>query len=127
MALELGSLGEEMTLKIKQGSDFGPFPTTMKNPDGSAMNLTGMIFRGHIRKKASDTAIVATFTCTITNAAAGQWEFGLSAAVTTALTAGATINSGDSKYVWDMEYVDSSSKVRPLWYGTAYVFREVTK
>lgn len=50
MALTLGNIGEEMDLLIRQGGTFGPHVFTMKNPDGSAFDLTGMVLRGSIRK-----------------------------------------------------------------------------
>jgi hypothetical protein len=62
----LGSIGVKLDLLIKQGSTFGPHKFTLTNPDGTPLDLTGCIVRAHIRKKASDTAIVCDLDTPVT-------------------------------------------------------------
>lgn len=129
----IGYFGERLDLKIRQGATFGPIQATMRNPVvppatiGTPVDLTGCTIRGQIRRKALDVAIVASFAVTITNAAAGQYEFGLSSATTAGITAGETLDSSTSKYVWDLELVDATGRITPLYYGAVTVLREVTR
>lgn len=128
MALELGTFGEELTLRIRQGATFGPFTGEMKNrSDGSPVNLTGSVLRGKIKKKASDLATVADLLFTIDPGTGGTYSFGLDATTTAALDCGDTINAGASQYVHDIEWQDSAGRVLPLYFGKVFVFREVTK
>lgn len=125
---KIGSIGAEMDLLIKQGGTFGPVTVTARNPDNTPMDLTGCTVRGQIRKKALDTAVVATFVCTIaadqvTNR--GKFEFGLTDEVTAAIAADE--QPAKSLFVWDMELEDSAGRVIPLYYGQVEVFREVTR
>ena len=127
MTNAIQNYGERLDLRIRQGATFGPINATMNNPDGSAVDLTGCTVRGQIRKKALDTAIVATFDCAITNATAGQYTFGLTAAITAGITAGETVELNASQYVWDLELLDASNRVTALYYGGVTVLREVTR
>ena len=129
----IGYYGERLDLRVRQGATFGPIQATMRNPVvppaelGTPVDLTGCTIRGQIRRKALDVAIVASFAVTITNAVNGQYEFGLSSTTTTGITAGETLDSTQSKYVWDLELVDSSGRITPLYYGVVNVLREVTR
>lgn len=123
----IGDYGQKLDLNIRQGGTFGPFAVTITNPDNTPVNLTGYTFRGQIRKKPKDTAIVAEFSCVITNPTAGIFTFTIPATITSTIPAGDTINSSDSKYIYDLEMVDNTSKVIPLIYGNAIVLREVTR
>lgn len=123
----LGNIGEKLDLLVKQGSTLGPFNATMKNPDGSPVNMTGMELRAQIRRTGLSPTIVATIPATITNPALGQYTFGLSDEATAAIPAGETLKDPASKYVWDMELEDAAGNVMPLYYGDCKVFREVTR
>jgi hypothetical protein len=123
----LGNIGEKLDLLVKQGSTLGPFNATMKNPDGSPVNMTGMELRAQIRRTGLSPAIVATIPATITNPVLGQYTFGLSDEATAAIPAGETLKDPASKYVWDMELEDAAGNVMPLYYGDCKVFREVTR
>lgn len=123
----LGSIGDKVDLLIKQGSTFGPMVATLKNPDLTAVDLTSMVIRGQIRKKALDTAIVASVVVAITDATGGVFEFSLTDEVTAAIVADELMQRPGSKYVWDMEIEDSLGRVIPLYYGDVTVFREVTR
>lgn len=126
-ALTLGTLGEEMNLRIRQGATFGPHLFRMTNPDGSPVNLTGCTIRGQIRKTALAPSAALSFTATITDAAQGRYQLLFTAAQTAAIKAGEKETDSDSKYVWDLEFVDSTGAILPLYYGVVTVFREVTR
>jgi hypothetical protein len=123
----LGYIGERLDLLVKQGSTLGPFPVELKDSVGAAIDLTGCNIRGHIRRKALDTALVKSFNVVITDAAAGKFSFSLSDEETATIPAGEELKDRDSIYVWDMELEDSAGSVRPLYYGELKVFREVTR
>lgn len=123
----IGNIGDRLDLRIRQGADFGPVRSTIHNPDGTPMDLTGCIVRGMVKKKPSDTVPAATFEASITDALAGKFAFWLPNTVTYTLKAGAKIDSPESAYVWDFEMVDSLGRVLPVFYGDALVQREVTR
>lgn len=123
----LGYIGERLDLLVRQGATLGPFDAAMQNPDGSAVNLIGATIRGQVRKKALDPTVVTDIDVTITDAALGKYSFGLSVAKTTVIAAGETIKESASLYVWDLELVDATGRVIPLYYGNVTVFREVTR
>lgn len=123
----LGSIGEKLDLLVKQGSTLGPFNASMKNPDGSPVNMTGMTLRAQIRRTGLSTTVVASIPVTVTNPTLGQYTFGLSDEATAAIPAGETLKDPASKYVWDMELEDAAGNVMPLYYGDCKVFREVTR
>lgn len=126
---QIGTKGSELDLLIRQGATFGPIVSTITNPDTSPMNLTGATFRAQIRKTPTSPLVEgATADFTVTNAAAGQFSWGFSSAVTTLLAADSESElAAASTYVWDMELEDSTGRVIPLMYGKVNVFREVTK
>lgn len=123
----LGSIGEKLDLLVKQGSTLGPFNASMKNPDGSPVNMTGMTLRAQIRRTGLSATVVANIPVTVTNPTLGQYTFGLSDEATAAIPAGETLKDPASKYVWDMELEDAAGNVMPLYYGDCKVFREVTR
>jgi len=126
---QIGTKGSELDLLIRQGATFGPIVSTITNPNGTAMNLTGATLRAQIRKTPTSPLVEgAVGEFTITNAAAGQFSWGFSAAVTELLVADSESElAAASTYVWDMELEDLSGRVIPLMYGKVNVFREVTK
>lgn len=122
----LGSKGANSDIVIKQGSTLS-FVCTLTNDDSSPVNLTNCTLRGQIRKNAS-SALTVAFSFTVTNAAQGQFTFGLTDTQTAALAADMiTEDAYASLYDYDIELVDSSNNVIPLMYGKAKVFREITK
>lgn len=127
MTIEIGFLGEEMHLSIKQGATFGPVTATMTNPDGTPVNLTGCGFVGTIRKKAKDTdPPIGSLTFAITDAVNGKYQFSMSDTATAALPCGESLQSGDSTFVYDIMMSDAGGNVLPLYYGKVTVFREVS-
>ena len=124
----IGDIGEPLDLLIRQGADFGPITETLTNPDGSPFDLTGCLCRGQIRRAAADPTVVAEFVFQVADdPTTGVVVWGLSHAVTAALSAGETIKDPASRYVYDHELVDASGRILPWRYGAVLVHREVTR
>jgi hypothetical protein len=124
----LGSRGKRLDLWIQQGATWGPHRMTIRNPDGTPMDLTGASMRAHLRRKALDPVALLAFTFTALDAVNGvmQWDQ-VAAAVTAGLTAGEDPMQIASRAVWDGELVDASGRVlRPMW-GQVTIDREVTR
>ena len=126
---QIGTKGAELDLLIRQGATFGPVTSTIKNPNGSAMNITGATLRAQVRKTpTSPIGEGCTASFTITDAANGVFEWSFSDDATALLVADSESEIAPaSTYVWDMEMEDSTGRVIPLMYGKVNVFREVTK
>ncbi len=123
--LELGFLGEELNLTMVQGADFGPVLVTTTSPDDTPVDFTGCTFRGQIRSKFGKH--LANITVTMDNPGDGEYSFGVPASVTAKLPAGADLDSEDSVHRWDLECVDSSGLIVPVYYGTVTVRKRITK
>jgi len=126
MAVTIGFKGAELNLLVRQGATFGPMACTLTNPDTSPVSLAGATIRGQVRRLPNSATVAAPFTCTITNSAAGQFSYSITATDTASLSAGLTETDADSQYYWDME-MEIAGVVTPLMYGAVSVFREVTK
>jgi hypothetical protein len=125
--MRIGTIGEKQDLLIRQGATFGPVRAKMTNPDGTAMNLTGCIIRGQVRDEPLGSAVVCDVDVTITDPVNGDYEYGISAAKTAAMSAGAQLRDKLSQKFWDLELEDTLTRVTPLYYGDVSVFREVTR
>lgn len=123
--LELGFIGEELNLSMVQGADFGPITVTMTNPDTTPVDLTGSTIRGQIRTTYGKH--LANLSVEIDNPSSGVYTFGVPAASTLKLPAGLELDSADSVHVWDLESVNSSGVVMPLYYGKVTVRKRATK
>lgn len=105
---------------IQQGA-LMEWAISMKNPDKTAMNLTGYTVRGQLRRTFDSATVeldLATGShVTISNAAGGIVTLSIAASVTATL-------SGSYKY--DIELVNGSD-VHRILQGTMTVSREVTR
>jgi len=105
-------------LTIDQGSDF-TLDLAVKE-GGSAKNLSGYSARAQMRTTKSASTVAASFTCTVTNAGAGELKMELGNATTSAISAG--------KYYYDLEiYTNSNVIVQRLMEGTIILTPEVTR
>jgi len=106
-------------LVIDQGSTFA-IDLTVKE-SGSAKNLTGYSARAQMRSTKTDSAVAGTFTCTVlTPPTNGQVKMELSAATSTAMTAGL--------YYYDLEiHTGSDAIVKRLLEGKVTLNQEVTR
>lgn len=64
---------------------------TMQDGNGAAINITGRTYTAQLRATADASAVLATFSCSVTNGAAGQMSATLSATTTATLSAGSGI------------------------------------
>ena len=118
-------------LIMYQGSTFG-LSITVKDANNAAQNLTSYTARMQIRQDytsgtATETLTSANGEITIT-AATGNVSIELAAS----RTANISVDMSNGKppkslYVYDLELVDSASKVSKLLYGDVTVYGEVTR
>lgn len=64
---------------------------TMQDGSGSPINITGRTYSAQLRPTVDSSTVLATFTCSITSASAGQMNATLSATQTAGLSAGSGI------------------------------------
>ena len=87
--------------------------------DGSTpVDITGRTYSSQIRTQQDSTTIKASFTCTVTNGAAGQVTCVLSATSSAALSAGL--------YFWDLQET-ASGTVSTILAGNITVLADVTR
>jgi len=114
-------------ITIEQGATFTR-QITMRQSNGSPMDLTGYIGRAMVRKTYGATAPSATFTVDFdADRATGIITLTLSAEQTAAIPAGESVDETDSQYVWDFELEDVSGVVMRVLKGACYVDPEATK
>lgn len=104
-------------LTVRSG-DTETITLTLNDDTGTAINITGRTYAAQIRETVDAASPLATFTCTITNAAAGQVACTLSAATTAALAAGVG--------VWDLQETYAGA-VTTLLAGPARIEKDVTR
>jgi hypothetical protein len=90
--------------------------------------LTGWTGVGQIRTEAGAAAIIAPLTITVTNAAAGEGEVGITGAVSAAIPATGKTFGETTRYVWDAYLVHATSPLSPMriFNGSAEVSPSVT-
>ena len=106
-----------LDLTINQGATFKR-DVTIADADNTPVNISGNTFRGQIRRRASSEDILATFTCTVTDATGGKLSINLTDAQTSAIPAG--------HWVYDIEWVNGDDVAR-LLEGGAITTAEVTR
>ena len=106
-------------LVIDQGSDF-TIDLVVKE-QGSVKNLTNYSARAQLRtKKDASGSAAASFTCTITDAAAGAITMDLPNSVSSGIAAG--------RYYYDLEiFTASDTVVKRLIQGEVTLNQEVTR
>jgi hypothetical protein len=111
----LTNTGAPVNLLLRKGSAFGRTITYKTN--GVVQNISGYTFASQIRTTSG--VLAATFSCTIVNAAQGQFSISLAAPAIGGLTIGTT-------YVWDLECTQSGLTFE-LMRGTVTVVDEATQ
>lgn len=104
-------------LNIRIG-DTETVTVTMQDANGSAINITGRTYSAQIREKASSTSALATFSCSIVNAAQGKFACTLSSTV--------TANLSPANAVWDLQE-NNGGTITTLMAGEAVISRDVTR
>ena len=104
-------------LSIRIG-DTETVTVTLQDAAGAAINITGRTYSAQVREKASSTSDLATFTCSIVNAAQGKFACTLSSATTT--------NLSPANAVWDLQE-NNGGTITTLMAGEAVISRDVTR
>jgi hypothetical protein len=110
-------------------SDSPIYPLTVRTGDtesisftlldnGTPINITGRSYRGQVRSTAASTAILASFSCSISNGTAGQFTCTLAATTTAALSAGQAVYDIEETY---------GSVVNTLVQGPVFIVQDVTR
>lgn len=124
---KIGFIGKQLDLDIKQGAEFGPHTVTLKNPDGTPVNLTGATFSAQIRQPQNrGGALIASLEITIVDALAGKISFKIPAAVTATMPTSSGANTAFGRFPWDFRMLDASARPLFLFYGIANVYDQVT-
>jgi len=111
---------------IEQGATFSE-TLTWRDSTGTAINLTGYTITSELKRKFSDANPVATFTCTITNAAGGVFTRTLSATLSAALPIAQNSNgTTDMLPLYHDIKAVSGSTVYRIIEGICYVSPRVT-
>lgn len=103
-------------LNIDQGSDFSKVLTVV-NDNGTPVNLTGYTAYSQFRRGYTSATAYA-FTVTVSNAALGQITLSFTGAASSIIKAG--------RYLYDVEVVSLTSKLR-VFQGLVTINPEVTK
>jgi len=106
-----------LPITIRTG-DTETISVAIKDSAGAAVDITGRTYAAQIRSTTDASTVVATFSCTITSAAAGTLAASLSAATTAALTPGLG--------VWDLQETNGTT-VTTLLAGPVTIVQDVTR
>lgn len=104
-------------LYVDQGSDFSAI-VTLKNQDGTVMNLTGFTIASQFRKSYQSSAYTA-FTATVFNALQGKIRLQLSASASSAINAG--------RYIYDVEVTNAAGEKKRALEGIVVITPEITR
>ena len=102
---------------LEQGATFNRILTLKEN--NSAMNLSGYSVASKMRSTHDSSTVVGTFTCTISNASAGE--------ITMQMTNSTTADLEEGMYVYDLEITNSAGTVTRVMEGSVTVNPEVTR
>jgi hypothetical protein len=119
----IGGKPAKENITILQGSDF-VMRFTIKNPDGSIVDLTGSSFAGQIRRPKSSPGITEQFDVTKTG---NEVSFSIPKSRTSAIPAGEKVNDAESIYFYDIEWTDSRGITKRFLEGRVSVSKEVTR
>lgn len=113
-----------LDLTCQQGATFTR-SVTLALEDGTPWSLAGATVTGAVRLAATEP-ILAEFTCTVTNAAAGQFTFALSATDTALLYAPGASAVAVTRAVYDIEVTALDGSVLRVLNGSFNISPEVT-
>lgn len=122
---KVGNIPAALDLDIYQGDTFRR--TLTLRAAGELIDLTGCTARAQIRKTKKSETVVAEIELSILTPLAGEIEMVLEAPVAAAIPCGEKETDQASKYVWDLELVDSLGDPRTLFRGVVTVFAEATR
>ena len=91
---------------------------TITSDGTTPINITGRTYTSMVRQDPDSSVVSATFTCTVTNAAAGILTMVLSASDTSVLQ--------DGNYFWDLQE-NASGIITTIMSGAFVVLPDVTR
>jgi len=112
----LGSLPGNYDIVMYKG-DYYELLLTVKDSNGTAMNLTGYTPKSTLKTGYDDPGGVS-FVCTVTDAANGKVRLFLSSTTTSTLLPGS--------YIWDFQITSSLGETKTYLAGDVVVVNEVT-
>lgn len=126
------ALNNKYNLTIIQGADFG-ITLTVKDVNSVEKDLTNHSARMHIRSSYKSNTVIENLSTAngeiVIDGANGTITLEIPAVRTAAIPV--SLNSSENpprdKFVYDLELIDSNSKVSKLMYGDATVYGEVTR
>lgn len=104
-------------LALRAG-DTETLSVTLQDSAGDPINISGRSYAAQVRATADSSTVLATFSCSITNAAAGTFACTLTATQTAALAAGGG--------VWDLQETYGAT-VTTLLAGSVTIAQDVTR
>lgn len=112
--------------EFSQGSTFRLLLTIRSA--GVPIDLTGYTFRGKVKESIADSAALISFSFTLRDQTSypGQVYAELTAVNTAGLTVPATTDFTQSRFMYDIEAVDTDAYVHAIMYGFLDVRPEVT-
>jgi hypothetical protein len=111
--------GAQLLLRIPQGADWKRTITVQQN--GTPLDITNYKFSAEIRKRAgliTTGTLMATFSVTITDGPAGEFEIAL---------AKADVDNLETGGQWDLFAEDSGGEVSRWFYGRVELELKVTQ
>ena len=108
----------DQDLTITRGDTETLVVTLTSDDSGTPINITGRTYRAQIRSSQDSTTVKASFTCVVSNGAAGQVTCTLSAADSATLIPGIAF--------WDFEE-NASGVVTTVLSGNVTVLADVTR
>ena len=104
-------------IRIRRGDTYTHLVTEYDS-DGNLDDLTGSTFLVQLRETAESASPTISFTTTVIDAAAGEWEFSLTATQTNSLVAGS--------YFYDVQRTWPDNTVHTRFQGEAVVENDIS-
>lgn len=122
---KLGSIGKQLDLIVKKGSDFGYYNMTFVNRQNSEpYDLTDYTFSGKIKKNINSDTIIASIEILPVDLENGVVAIGISRTETSKLKGSCTFDEYN-EYFWDLELISPIGRIEPILYGKVKVYGDV--
>ncbi len=108
----------EQDLVVVRGDTLTITVTVYQSDGTTPVNITGRTYTSMVRQNYDDPSPAATFTCTVTDGAAGELSMVMSAASTAVLE--------PQNYYWDLQE-NASSIITTILAGSFVVLPDVTR
>ena len=110
--------GQRVDFQIQQGATLGPFFGAIENPDGSAIDITGVVVTGSVFR-VSDNSLVSSLDIAIPTPSNGLVSFSLASSITASLTA--SLPDLPALYFIQVQMTWPNGQVVPFLNGTLIV------